>query len=88
MPAVEHPTPSRSAWQPTSVRRHGDPQGRLSGEAHLPQDRLVVTESGIASAADVALLRANGIHAFLVGETFMRAPDPGEALRDLFGLRR
>jgi indole-3-glycerol phosphate synthase len=50
----------------------------------LPPDRLVVTESGIATRDDVALMRANGVHAFLVGETFMRAADPGAALRSLF----
>lgn len=50
----------------------------------LPPDRLVVTESGIGSREDVALLRASGIHAFLVGEAFMRAADPGAALQALF----
>lgn len=50
----------------------------------LPSDRLLVTESGIAKREDVATLRAAGIHAFLVGETFMRAPEPGEALAELF----
>jgi indole-3-glycerol phosphate synthase len=50
----------------------------------VPADRLLVTESGIVTAADVALLRGAGVHAFLVGETFMRAPDPGEALARLF----
>lgn len=51
----------------------------------IPADRLVVTESGILTAADVATMRAHGVHAFLVGEAFMRAPDPGAALRALFG---
>jgi indole-3-glycerol phosphate synthase len=50
----------------------------------MPQDRIVVTESGILSAADVARMRAAGVHAFLVGEAFMRAPDPGAALQELF----
>jgi len=50
----------------------------------VPQDRLLVTESGIATRADVQRLRAAGVHAFLVGETFMRADDPGEALGQLF----
>ena len=50
----------------------------------LPSDRLLVTESGIAKREDVATLRAAGIQTFLVGETFMRAPEPGEALADLF----
>ena len=47
-------------------------------------DRLVVTESGIVSPEDVATMRAHGVHAFLVGETFMRADDPGAALATLF----
>jgi indole-3-glycerol phosphate synthase len=50
----------------------------------IPYDRLLVTESGIRSPEDVARLRAEGIEAFLVGETFMRAPDPGAALAKLF----
>lgn len=50
----------------------------------LPADRLLVTESGIATAADVARLRGAGVHAFLVGEAFMRADDPGAALAGLF----
>ena len=51
----------------------------------VPADRLVVTESGIATQRDVALMRERGVHAFLVGEAFMRAPDPGAALTALFG---
>ncbi len=47
----------------------------------VPADRLVVTESGILEREDVALMRRHGVHAFLVGEAFMRAPDPGLALR-------
>jgi len=50
----------------------------------MPADRIVITESGIASPADVARLRSRGVNAFLVGEAFMRAPDPGRALRALF----
>jgi indole-3-glycerol phosphate synthase len=57
----------------------------LSLQAEVPPDRLLVTESGIATPADVARLRGAGVHAFLVGETFMRAPDPGQALAALFG---
>ncbi|MFO1330261.1 MAG: indole-3-glycerol phosphate synthase TrpC [Rubrivivax sp.] len=52
--------------------------------ARVPGDRLLVTESGISSAADVTRLRDAGVHAFLVGEAFMRAPDPGQALQHLF----
>jgi len=52
--------------------------------AMLPAGRRLVAESGIATRADVARLRAAGIGAFLVGEAFMRAPDPGAALRALF----
>ena len=51
----------------------------------LPAGRLAVTESGILTAADVARMRASGVHAFLVGEAFMRAADPGAALAALFG---
>ena len=50
----------------------------------VPADRLLVTESGIATRADVQRLRSAGVHAFLVGETFMRAPEPGLALAELF----
>jgi len=50
----------------------------------VPPDRLLVTESGIATPADVARMRENGVNAFLVGETFMRAPDPGAELARLF----
>ena len=52
--------------------------------AQVPGDRLVITESGIRSPADVATMRAHGVHAFLVGEAFMRADDPGAALAALF----
>jgi indole-3-glycerol phosphate synthase len=51
--------------------------------ALVPNERLLVTESGISTRADLARLRAYGVQAFLVGEAFMRAPDPGIALRDL-----
>lgn len=50
----------------------------------IPDDRRVVTESGIHTRDDVARLRAAGVSAFLVGEAFMRAPEPGVALRELF----
>ena len=51
----------------------------------IPADRLTVAESGIATREHVAELRARGVHAFLVGEAFMSAPDPGERLSRLFG---
>ena len=50
----------------------------------VPPERLVITESGILAPADVARMRQNGVHAFLVGEAFMRAADPGAALATLF----
>jgi indole-3-glycerol phosphate synthase len=50
----------------------------------VPGDRLLVTESGILTPDDVALMRASGVNAFLVGEAFMRADDPGEELARLF----
>ena len=51
---------------------------------HIPADRLVVTESGIHTDADIAAMRERGVHAFLVGEAFMRAADPGQKLAELF----
>ena len=50
----------------------------------IPPERLVITESGIRAPADVALMRANGVHAFLVGEAFMRAAEPGIELERIF----
>ena len=50
----------------------------------IPADRLVVTESGIMVPADVKRMRDANVHAFLVGEAFMRAPDPGAELQRLF----
>ena len=50
----------------------------------LPADRLLITESGILSRADVQTMRAAGVNAFLVGEAFMRAEEPGLALAELF----
>lgn len=52
--------------------------------AQIPDDKLVITESGILQKADVALMRAAQVHSFLVGEAFMRAENPGLALQQLF----
>ncbi len=52
----------------------------------LPGGYTVVTESGIHTPDDVALMRQHGVHAFLVGEALMRAPEPGLKLAELFGL--
>ena len=57
----------------------------LSQLDRIPAGRIVVTESGILTPADVVLMRDRGVHAFLVGEAFMRAPDPGVELGRLFG---
>ena len=51
---------------------------------YIPSERLVVTESGIHTVEDVALMRNHQVYSFLVGEAFMRAPEPGEKLRELF----
>ena len=51
---------------------------------NVPSDRLLITESGILSRQDVMRMRDAQVHAFLVGEAFMRASDPGEALAELF----
>ncbi|MBF1802137.1 indole-3-glycerol phosphate synthase TrpC [Alloalcanivorax profundimaris] len=56
----------------------------LSLADEVPADRLVITESGIHSREDVRLMRDNGINGFLVGEAFMKAGDPGAALKALF----
>lgn len=60
-------------------------QTTLQLKAQLPEGRLLVTESGIATRDDVQTLRDAGVQAFLVGESFMRADEPGEALAKLFG---
>ena len=56
----------------------------LELKARVPADRLVITESGILGRADVELMEANDVYAFLVGEAFMRAEDPGAELKRLF----
>ncbi len=56
----------------------------LTLRERVPADRLLVTESGILGRADVQRMRDAGVHAFLVGEAFMRAPEPGLALAELF----
>lgn len=52
--------------------------------ANIPKDKIIVTESGIFTYEDVALMRAHNVNAFLVGESFMRADEPGEKLAELF----
>lgn len=54
--------------------------------ARIPPGKRVITESGILAHADVAHMRAHNVHAYLVGEAFMRAPDPGAALATLFAV--
>jgi indole-3-glycerol phosphate synthase len=56
----------------------------LSMLEQIPDDKLVVTESAIHSRSDVARMRGAGVSGFLIGEAFMRAADPGQALRELF----
>jgi indole-3-glycerol phosphate synthase len=76
-----------------AARRHQQPQpAHLRGQpadhprpAAAHRRRIVVTESGILAPADVALMRANQVNAFLVGEAFMRVDDPGAGLASLFG---
>jgi indole-3-glycerol phosphate synthase len=51
----------------------------------IPSNRIVITESGIHSGGDVQLMRDNNVHAFLVGEAFMRSDNPGQQLKDFFG---
>ena len=59
-------------------------QTTLDLRTRVPAGQVLVTESGIVAPGDVALMRDNGVHAFLVGEAFMRAPDPGAELLRLF----
>lgn len=61
-----------------------DLQTTLSLRSSVPADRMLITESGIHSREHVALMREHGVHAFLVGESLMRCPDPGERLQALF----
>ena len=63
---------------------HTDPAVTLGLLPRIPQDCLVVTESGIKSREDVARMREHGVKGFLVGEAFMRADDPGAKLAELF----
>jgi len=64
---------------------HTTLQTTLGLLVRIPRDRVVVTESGILVPGDVAQMRARGVHAFLVGEAFMKADDPGMKLEELFG---
>ena len=64
---------------------HTDVAVTLELLPRIPKDCLVVTESGIKSRDDVAHMRGHGVQGFLVGEAFMRAPDPGVKLAELFG---
>ena len=57
----------------------------LALRSQVPADRILVTESGIHTRDDVLRMGAAGVNAFLVGEVFMRVPEPGEALEALFG---
>ena len=59
-------------------------QTTLTLKNQIPDDKLIVTESGIHSPDDVKLMQDNGIYTFLVGEAFMRAASPGQKMRELF----
>lgn len=63
-----------------------DLQTTLALKEQIPTDRLIVTESGIHTQADVKLMLDNNIYTFLVGEAFMRAESPGRKMRELFSL--
>jgi len=52
--------------------------------SRIPENKIIVTESGIFTADDVALMRKNNVHTFLVGEAFMRQPEPGAELAKVF----
>ncbi len=57
----------------------------LALKASVPDDRLLITESGITSGADVQRMNAAGVYGFLVGEAFMRAAEPGVAMAQCLG---
>jgi len=59
-------------------------QTTLNLLSSIPKEKLVITESGILQSADVKTMRAAGVNAFLIGEAFMRAANPGKALAELF----
>jgi len=61
-------------------------QTTLELKANIPEDRLIITESGIHTHEDVKLMLDNDIYTFLVGEVFMRAESPGQKMKELFGL--
>lgn len=61
-------------------------QTTLALKANIPDDKLIITESGIHTQADVKLMQDNDIYVFLVGESFMRTPSPGQKMRELFSL--
>ena len=61
-------------------------QTTLNLKAMIPEDRIIITESGIHSQEDVQLMLDNEIYTFLVGESFMRAESPGQKMRELFNL--
>jgi indole-3-glycerol phosphate synthase len=65
---------------------HTDIQTTLDLLYDVMHDRTVITESGIHTPEQVALLRRRGVHAFLVGEAFMTASDPGAKMKELFSL--
>jgi indole-3-glycerol phosphate synthase len=61
-------------------------QTTLDLKQQIPEDRIIITESGIHTHDDVQLMLDNDIYAFLVGEVFMRAESPGKKMRELFAL--
>ncbi|MCK5888888.1 MAG: indole-3-glycerol phosphate synthase TrpC [Methylococcales bacterium] len=61
-------------------------QNTLTLKQGVPDDRLIITESGIHTSEDVQLMLDNDVYTFLVGEVFMRAPSPGQKMRELFNL--
>ena len=62
---------------------HTSLETSLELSPHVPLDRILVTESGIGGAEDMAMMMRNGVYGFLIGETFMRAPEPGAELRNM-----
>jgi indole-3-glycerol phosphate synthase len=64
---------------------HTDINNSLALASHVPPGKTLISESGIATRDDIAILMRAGIHVFLIGEALMSVPDPGQKLRELSG---
>lgn len=84
--ALKLPTPLIGINNRSLHTFHTDIQLTLQLKNEIPQDKIIITESGIRTREDILLMQAQGINTFLIGEHLMRAPNIGEALDQLMGL--